>query len=618
MGDGMSININDRIIEEIKTKNDIIDTISRYVQLKKSGQNHMGLCPFHKEKTPSFSVLEEKQFYHCFGCGETGDVIKFIMKIENVDFVEATTLLGERVGIRIEENVESKKEKEELSRKNRICELNREAAMFYHSNLYGGQSKGLAYFEKRGLKPDTIKKFGLGFADDSWDDLIKYLSLKGYEMEIIKEAGLIVKKKESHGYYNRFRNRIMFPIISAAGKVIGFGGRTIDDSLPKYLNTPESPVFSKGNNLFGINLAKKELGNEKRIIIVEGYMDVISLYQNDIKNVVASLGTALTKNQGRLLRKYADEVFLAYDTDSAGQTATLRGMDVLNEEGCQVKVIHLSDGKDPDELVSKKGKSAFIKEMDNAYSFIDYKIFLSKKDNDLSTVEGKIKFVKSITEVLKTIKSPVVADAYINKISLDTDISANAIKTEIYGNDKRGFLDNQIPLNTGKYRSKYDRNTNKDGIQPVSVVLKSGYLEAERCLLKLLILDRELFVKNKSMINFNDFSEKTHQKIAEILYSLYEEENFIDEDLILSKLDKNGIQNYCKIIESVIPDENHDKAIIDYIKNIKKGRIEVEKREIEIELKKIEGKENRLPENIVRIRELCINYEKIMKSLKNL
>lgn len=618
MGDVMSININDRLIEEIKTKNDIIDIISRYVQLKKSGQNHMGLCPFHKEKTPSFSVLEEKQFYHCFGCGETGDVINFIMKIENVDFVEATTLLGERVGIRIEENVESKKEKEELSRKNRICELNREAAMFYHSNLYGGQSKGLAYFKKRGLKADTIKKFGLGFADDSWDDLIKYLSLKGYEMEIIKEAGLIVKKKESHGYYNRFRNRIMFPIINAAGKVIGFGGRTIDDSLPKYLNTPESPVFSKGNNLFGINLAKKEIGNEKRIIIVEGYMDVISLYQNDIKNVVASLGTALTKNQGKLLRKYANEVFLAYDTDSAGQTAALRGMDVLNEEGCEVKVIHLSNGKDPDELVSKKGKSAFIEEMDNAYSFIDYKIFLSKKDNDLSTVEGKIKFVKSITEVLKTIKSPVVADAYINKISLDTDISANAIKTEIYGNDKRGFLDNQIPLNTGKYRSKYDRNTNKDGIQPVSVVLKSGYLEAERCLLKLLILDRELFVKTKSMINFNDFSEKTHQKIAEILYSLYEEENFIDEDLILSKLDKNGIENYCKIIESVIPDENHDKAIIDYIKNIKKGRIEVKKREIEMELKKIEGKENRLPENIVRIRELCINYEKIMRSLKNL
>ena len=614
----MSINIEDGLIEEIKSRNDIIDTISRYIQLKKTGQNYMGLCPFHKEKTPSFSVLEDKQFYHCFGCGETGDVISFIMKIENVDFIEATILLGERVGIKIEEISASKKEKEEISRKNSIYELNREAALYFLSNLYGGQSKGFAYLKRRGLRLETIKKFGLGFAGDSWDGLIKYLSSKGYKLDRIYEAGLISKIKESDGYYDRFRNRIIFPIINAAGKVIGFGGRTIDDSLPKYLNTPESPVFSKGNNLFGINLAKKEIGNEKRIIIVEGYMDVISLYQNDIKNVVASLGTALTKNQGNLLRKYANEVYIAYDTDSAGQAAALRGMDILNEEGCQVKVIHLSNGKDPDEFVSKKGKNAFIDEMKNAYSLIDYKIFLSKKENDLSTVEGKIKFVKSITEVLKTIKSPVVVDAYINKISSEANISINAIKTEIYGNNKHGIVDNQMGSNTGKYRSKYDRNTNKDVIQPVSVVLKSGSLEAERCLLKLWFLNKELFLRTKSMICFQDFSETTHQDIAQLLYSFYEEENFTNEDLILSKLDKNKIESYNKILASVIPDENHDKAIIDYIKNIKRVRLQIEKREIEIELKKIEEKENRLPENIVRIRELCINYERLMRDLKNL
>ncbi len=614
----MGINFDEEQIDEIKVRNDIVNTISKYVSLKKSGQNYTGLCPFHGEKTPSFTVSEEKQFYHCFGCGEAGDVISFIMKIENLDFIDAITLLGERVGIQGEDISTSKQEKEELNKKNKIYELNREAALFFHRSLVTKQNDGLRYLNKRGLKPETIKKFGLGFADASWESLSKHLADKGFIHGLMYEAGLVYKRKEGEGYFDRFRNRIIFPIINSTGKVIGFGGRSIDESMPKYLNTPETPVFNKGNNLFAINLAKKEIGSAKRIIVVEGYMDVISLYQNGINYVVATLGTALTKNQGNLLKRYADEVLIAYDTDSAGQAATIRGMDLLNDIGCKVKVIHLSDGKDPDELVRKKGKNGFLEEIVNAFSLIDYKIFLSKKENDLATVEGKIQFVKSITNVLKSIKSPVVVDAYIHKIAAESDISIDAIKSEIYGNNRIDQSNDQIVSMTGKYRSKNDRNNNKYNIQPMKAMKKDGFMEAERSLLKLIINDKDLFLKNKALISYEDFSDKVHQKIATIVFSLYEQYTKIEKEMIAHQLEADELLVLQTIIDSILPEENHQKAIADYVRNMAKFGLENKKKGIELELKKLESIQNKLPDQIVRIRELCIDYEKLMKKMKNL
>ncbi|QXM05714.1 DNA primase [Crassaminicella indica] len=616
----MGIVFDEGLIDEIKSQNDIIDVVSKYVQLKKAGQNYKGLCPFHNEKTPSFIVSAEKQFYHCFGCGESGDVISFIMKLENLDFIDALRLLGEWVGINIDEISTSKKEKEEIYRKNNIYQINREAAFYYYKNLVKEANKGLNYLFERGLSIKTIKKFGLGYAKDAWEALNNYLLSKGYDQESIFKAGLVLERKKRNGYYDRFRNRVMFPIINTTGKVIGFGGRVIDNNEPKYLNSPETIAFNKGNNLFGLNLAKNEVIKMKQIIVVEGYMDVIGLYERGIKNVVASLGTALTKNQANLLKRYADEVIIAYDADTAGQAATLRGLDILREVGCRVRVVRLSEGKDPDEFVRKKGKEAFLKEVENALSLIDYKIVLSKEENDLTNPEGKVKFVKSLTQILKQLKSPVEIDAYIKKIAQESQISPEAIKAEIYGNNRYNnkASEKKDILHINKYRSKHDRYTNKYSIQPLKPIQKIGYIEAERSLLKLIITNKDCFQKVKDQLSYEDFLDEINADIAKLVYELYENNESIDLEYMINQLSIEAVSILHKIKHSIVPNENIDKALEDYIKTIHKHKMIQRKIHIEEELKKLERIGNKSKDQIVRIRELCIDYEKLLKELKNL
>ncbi|WP_132241873.1 DNA primase [Marinisporobacter balticus] len=616
----MGNNFDEKLIDEIKLRNDIVAVISKYVQLKKSGRNYVGLCPFHNEKTPSFMVSEENQFYHCFGCGEKGDIINFIMKAENLDFVDTVSLLGEWAGINFDKNSTSKQENEEIYRKNKVYEINREAALFYYKNLLDKKNGGLNYLLKRGLEIQTIKKFGLGYAHEDWEQLNKYLLCKGYNQNEIFMAGLVSEQKNKNGYYDRFRNRVMFPIINTTGKVIAFGGRVLGDFQPKYLNSPETPAFNKGNNLFGLNFAKNEVTQKHQIIVVEGYMDVISLYQNGIKNVTASLGTALTKNQANLLKRYAGEVVIAYDTDTAGQAATLRGLDVLREVGCKVRVLRLSQGKDPDEFVMKKGKVAFLEEVDNALSLIDYKIMLLKKENDLATTEGSVKFVKSITKILKGLTSPVEMDAYIKKIALESRISIEAIKSEIYGNNKYDRRNNEKKqiLDGNKYRSKHDRYTNKYEIQPLKPIEKNGHLEAQRCLLKLMTANKEIFYKVKIVISYEDFVDETYKKIAQILYELYEKDDSVDLEKISNQLNIKEIAILHDINHCIVPKENVEKALIDYVNSIQKHKFKNMKVDMEDELKQLEKVENKTKEQIVRIRELCIDYEKLMKELKKL
>lgn len=618
----MSIHLNEDIIEEIRSRNEIVDVISRYIQLNKSGRNHKGLCPFHHEKTPSFMVSEEKQLYHCFGCGEAGNVINFVMKVENLDFLDTVTLMGQWVGIHVEEISSTKQEKEEISRKNKIYEINREAALFYYRNLSKEKNLGFAYFKKRGLQDNTIKKFGLGYAEDQWEALNTHLLKKGYDQELIFQAGLVLERKSKDGYYDRFRNRVIFPIINTTGNVLGFGGRSLDDSLPKYLNSPETLVFNKGNNLFGLNLAKKEVGKDKRIIVVEGYMDVISLHQHDVKNVVASLGTALTKNQGELLKRYSDEIIIAYDSDAAGQKATLRGLDVLGELGCKVRVVRLTEAKDPDDFIKHKGKEAFLKEIEKALPLIDYKILLAKMDNNISTTDGKIKFVKAVAALLKQVKSPVEVDAYIKKVAMESQISEEAIKREIFGNNVYNQLNPiQKPIqNRDKYRSKSDRYTNKynvQSVQPVQPAQKQGYLEAERSLLKLMIQNKETFSKIKIAIGHEDFTDSINRKIAKVVYDLYNiQEQNVDMNMLLNHLDIEEIKTLGDIHQIFISEEYLEKALIDFINTIHNHRLREERRLIETELSQLGKKENKTQEEIVRIRELCTNLEKISKELQ--
>ena len=353
-------------VEELKNQINIVDVVGRVVPLKRAGANYKGVCPFHSEKTPSFVVSEQKQIFTCFGCGASGDVIEFTKRYYNLDFAEAVEKLAKENGIEISIGGKRNSDKE------KYYEINKEAARFFYRAFTEEKNPGYSYMKKRGIDDAILKKFGIGYADDSWDSLYRYFKAKGTDEKVLLELGLISEKNGK--YYDKFRNRVIFPIINTSGKVIGFGGRAIGEAMPKYLNSPENIIFQKKNNIYALNISKQDVGREGYGILVEGYMDVISLYQHGVRNVGASLGTALTENQARLLKRYTKKVVLSYDADAAGRNAALRGIDILSGEGIKVKVLHVTDGKDPDEFIKKNGKEAFIKLIDGALPMIDYKL----------------------------------------------------------------------------------------------------------------------------------------------------------------------------------------------------------------------------------------------------
>ena len=426
------------IADEIKSRCNIVDIVGRYVELKKAGGSHKGLCPFHNEKTPSFVVSESKQFFYCFGCGASGDVISFLMKIENIDFHTAISKLAEEYGIQMDKFGYRKEGK-----KNEIYEMNREAAIFFYKNLTEKPNPGYEYMKRRGLNPKTIAKFGIGFAEDDWHGLMNHLLEKKYSEEMMLEAGLLSRSKGRS--FDKFRNRVMFPIFNTRGKVIGFGGRTLGTDGPKYLNSPESSVFSKKNNLYGLNLTRQDINSSNCAILVEGYMDLVSLYRNGVTNVAASLGTALTEHQCSLLKRYTENVVLSYDADAAGQKAALRGIELLKAAGISARVLHISDGKDPDEFITKNGRQAFQALVDQALPYADYKISVAREKYDLSTSQGSIGFLKEIRDILSGL-SPVEADVYIKKIARETKISESAIRREVNESDERKRSPALIPV----------------------------------------------------------------------------------------------------------------------------------------------------------------------------
>ncbi|MEA4848421.1 MAG: DNA primase, partial [Clostridiaceae bacterium] len=435
-------------LSEIIEKNDIVDVISEYMTLKRSGSNYMALCPFHSEKTPSFSVSSSKQIFNCFGCGVGGNVITFIQKIERVEFVEAVKILAERAGVQLNEDKDPK-QLERARLKKALYRVNTEAARFFYSNLKPG-TKALEYLGKRGLSDSIIKRFGLGYAPDEWHELMNFMKKKGIDTGLLFKAGLIVRNKEGEGFYDKFRNRIMFPIIDLKGNVIAFGGRVTDDSKPKYLNSPDTPVFNKGYNIYGLNFVKK-VQNLENIIVVEGYMDAISLHQFGVENAVASLGTAFTENQAKLLKRFSNEIIISYDSDLAGQTATMKGLSILEKEGCVVKVLSLPSGKDPDEYIRKEGADAFRERIRKSVSLIEYKIENLKRGLDINNIQDRIKFTKGFSEILKDVISNVEVDAYIKKYSGIMKVNEEALYAELNrlrnknknGNNKHNILNNK-------------------------------------------------------------------------------------------------------------------------------------------------------------------------------
>lgn len=422
-----------RQVDEIIEKNDIGDVISEYVKLERKGSGFTGLCPFHNEKTPSFSVHEGKQIFKCFGCGKGGNVVNFIMYAENLSYYQALEYLAKRAGIQIQKNV-TKADVEKDKIKNDIFAVNKVAARFFYDCLKKSP-EAQRYLYDRGIKFDTVKKFGLGYAPDSWDSLYKHFMNSGIspEPKLLETAGLITSRKEKNGYFDKFRNRIIFPIFDVSGNVIAFGGRVMDDSLPKYLNSPETLAYSKGNNLYALNVAKK--AQSDRVIIVEGYMDCIALHKAGIDWAVASLGTALTTKQAALLKKYFNEVIIGYDADSAGQKATMRGLDILEQAGFRVRVLTLGDVdkkvKDPDEFLRKHTADEFLEVVSKAKSLIEYKISKAEEQYPTNTIESKGMFLNASVRILASIKSETQRDMYLDWFSKKYNTSKAALANEI-------------------------------------------------------------------------------------------------------------------------------------------------------------------------------------------
>lgn len=570
-------------VDEIKSRCNIVDVIGQVVPLKRAGSNFKGRCPFHNEKTPSFVVSETKQIFTCFGCGATGDVFAFVQKYYQLDFMQAVEKLAKEYGIEVDRSFRKDEHKDEA------YNINREAAKFFFKAFREKANPGYTYMVNRGISHETLNKFGIGYADDSWDSLYKHLTGMGFKKEKLLELGLISESKGK--YYDKFRNRVMFPIMNTNGKVIGFGGRAIGDNNPKYLNSQESKVFLKKNNLYGLNITRQDIGKENQAVLVEGYMDVISLYQSGIRNVSASLGTALTESQAKLLKRYTQNIVLSYDADQAGINAALRGLDILHKENCKVKVLHVTDGKDPDEFVKKNGKIAFKKLIDEALPYADYKFSILRKNIDINKTEGRVEFLKKASAVLREL-SPVEADIYIKKLAQETKISEGAIRLEVNGNNS----ENKVP------ERRMSEIREEDKLTDISML--------EKNIIKLSIQNSDFY---KEFITYKDvvFKSGSGYKIFIAIGDVLTDGEDIDINKIADQLESPDGTVLNDIMENVqITDEK--QLFKDCIDTIKSKELVRKEKEIIMKLSMADEEEN-----FDSIRELTEELMNIQKLLKN-
>lgn len=566
------------IIEEVINSNDIVDVVSQYVTLKRSGRNFLGLCPFHKEKTPSFSVSTDKQIFHCFGCGVGGNVIHFISKIENVNFRESMEILADKAGITLP-TIDTGEDSKKQELKQKVYEINELVANLYHETLYGPNAKiAQEYVKKRKLDNRTLKNFKIGYAPNQ-NVLYKFLTEKGFKEEEILASTLV--KKYNNTFVDSFRNRLMFPISDVRNRVIAFGGRVLDNSLPKYINSPDTVVYNKGRNLYGLNVAKN--AKLDKIIIVEGYMDCISLHQRGIPNVVASLGTALTENQGRLLRKYSEKIIISYDSDGAGQAATLRGLEILKNIGCDVRILQMEGAKDPDEYVIKYGNGRFNLLVENAISLVEFKVKVLKNSLNLEHVNDKIKFLKETAKILQKIDSKIEQEIYLDKVSKEYNISKEAIYAEI--NKQNGNKTGSKILE--KTKSVLTKKVNTE----IPVVLQ----KRENAIIALLINgDQNVYEQIKNRILPSDLKLEVNKRIVEKVYNQYEKSVIPENNIIDLFIEDQEAVN--KITE-IMADEYQqqvDKKTIDSIINIyEKEKLTLLKSEIIQKLKETDDLETK-------------------------
>ena len=567
--------INDNVLDEIRDRADIVDLIGEYVDLKRSGSNYMGLCPFHSEKTPSFSVSPSKSIFKCFGCGVGGDVITFIMKRENLNFPEAVEFLAEKYNVRLSEYKDENKEARD--KRNRLYDINREAAMHFLNNL-SSSPKAQKYLRDRGLSDKTIRAYGLGYSKDSWTDLYDHLTKLGYKEEELLDLNLISKSKNGN-YIDRFRDRVMFPIINRNNKVIAFGARGFGDAKPKYLNSRETPIFHKGSNLFNMNIISRE-SSRQRIILVEGYMDVISLYNSGINYSVASLGTSLTEDQAAIIKKMAKDIYICYDSDKAGINATSRAIDIFLSKSCKPKIIELEGGLDPDDFIKKYGMEGFENKIKSAISYIDFKIKILRENFNLEEAEGLSNFTLESAKILSSIKNPIERDIFVKEFSKKYNISYKAIENYI------NYLNRNKIKSEKKEKFKPKKNTN---------VVKSTKTRAQEELLSYSLLDNDIYnyIKNKIQVFY--FTNAMTRASFEEIPKMFEEEMEVSEFLNLLEKNKLIDANFKENILGIIKNIHVNEKIVDeLIKTLERNYLQKEKERILENIDKLQGEDKNL------------------------
>ena len=562
----------DEILNEVRENSDIVEVISQYVHLKRSGRNYFGLCPFHNEKSPSFSVSPDKQIFHCFGCGVGGNVFTFISKIEGIGFKEAIENLADRAGIVLPKSTNNEdSRKEEL--KSKVYKVNNFTADYYHKRLYKPESKvGQEYVKQRKLTNETLESYNLGFSGN-YDELYKVLRKEGFNDEEILESGLV--KKNEHGQYVDFyRDRFMIPILDVRNRVIAFGGRVLGDAKRfKYLNSPENIVYSKGKHLFGLNVAKRY--DHKKLLIVEGYMDAISLHQRGITNVVAALGTALTTNQGWLLRRNAEQVILGFDADGAGQNAIMRAMEVMQNMGCDMRVLQMTGAKDPDEFIIKYGSARFQKLMNEAISLLEFRVKVLEQNLDLEVASDKVKFLNEIAKLIAKIDNTIEQEIYIEKLSKGYNISKEAIfgqvnKLQYSSRTQTNNLEKPKPVVIHKKETKVDKNVSEE------------IIKRENTIISILINNPENFQMIKKHMKIEDFKYDLNIKIVKALYEELEKEDS-NISLVLDKIEDEEIKNHLTAIMAEdygISDSNDTKAIEDILRKYEREKLEKRRDEL--------------------------------------
>lgn len=553
----------DELIEEVRSRNDIVDVIGSYVRLKKKGSTYFGLCPFHNEKTGSFSVSPNKQMYYCFGCGAGGNVFTFLMQYENFTFGEAMQSLADRVGIELPQQEMTSAQRREADRRTRLLEINKEAAKYFYTLLRSPRGqKAYQYFKKRELSDETMQKFGLGYSDQYSDDLYRYLRKKGYDDDILKDSGLITID-EVRGGHDKFWNRAMFPIMDVHNRVIGFGGRVMGYGEPKYLNSPETRIFDKSRNLYGLNIARTTRKNQ--LLLCEGYMDVIALHQAGFDNAVASLGTALTSGHANLLKRYTKEVYLTYDSDGAGVKAALRAIPILKEVGIVTKVINMRPYKDPDEFIKALGAEEYQKRIDEAENSFLFEIRIMQENYDMNDPESKTAFYNEIARKLLGFSEELERNNYIEAVAEKYQIGFDNLRKLVNNLAvKGGLVREHTPLKSG-----INENKKKE----------DGMKQSQKLLLTWLIEDTRLFGAIKGLITAEDFTEELYHRVATELFAQYEADGSVNPAQIISRFPEADEQKeiaglFNARIHEIENKNDREKALKETIIRIKQNSID--------------------------------------------